>query len=134
MRKHNYEPDDQTFSADAYKVKGHGGIAWYVMGWEIGQAELEFKDQCHECRGTGETEDDDGDIEPCEVCQGKGEICYYEWEDVQTGMVVCRMVGDDQNFVFDKEDIEPLERGEYCGECGQIGCAHDGYDREEVEG
>lgn len=32
--KPNYEKDEKTFSSDAYKVKGYGGIAWYVLGWE----------------------------------------------------------------------------------------------------
>ena len=32
-RKH-YESDDKHFSADAYTVEGHRGIAWYVLGWE----------------------------------------------------------------------------------------------------
>ena len=35
MRAPHYETDDDTFSADAYTVKGWGrGIAWRVYGWE----------------------------------------------------------------------------------------------------
>jgi hypothetical protein len=30
-----YESDDKTFGADAYKVKGYQGIAWNVLGWEL---------------------------------------------------------------------------------------------------
>jgi len=30
----NYETDDATFSADAYTVTGHRGIAFHVLGWE----------------------------------------------------------------------------------------------------
>jgi hypothetical protein len=33
-RRPNYEQDDKAFPADAYKVKGHRGIAWHVYGWE----------------------------------------------------------------------------------------------------
>lgn len=34
-RRPNYETDDETFSADAYKVAGWGaGIAFRVFGWE----------------------------------------------------------------------------------------------------
>jgi hypothetical protein len=33
-RSPHYESDDVTFSADAYRVSGYGGIAWYVLGWE----------------------------------------------------------------------------------------------------
>ncbi len=54
-----------------------------------------------------------------------------EWTGMEnrTGMLVCRMIGDDRDFIFDPDDIEPLDRDEYCSECGQIGCGHDGLDR-----
>jgi hypothetical protein len=42
------------------------------------------------------------------------------------------MVGDDRYFMFDPDDVSPLAREEFCGECGQVGCAHDGLIREEV--
>lgn len=55
-----------------------------------------------------------------------------EWSGIEnrTGRVVCVMVGDDRPFTFDPKDVTPLAREDYCGVCGQIGCAHDGYDRE----
>jgi len=55
-----------------------------------------------------------------------------EWSGYEnrTGRVVARMVGDDRYFTFDPDDLEPIEREAYCGVCGQIGCCHDGYDRE----
>ena len=34
MHRPNYETDDKTFSADAYRAKGYDGVAWYVYGWE----------------------------------------------------------------------------------------------------
>ena len=54
-----------------------------------------------------------------------------EWTgyEVRTGNVVMMMVGDDRHFVEDPEDITPLKREEYCGECGQVGCCHDGLQR-----
>lgn len=42
------------------------------------------------------------------------------------------MVGDDKRHTVDKDDCTPIEREDYCGECGQIGCSHDGYDRSEA--
>ncbi len=56
-----------------------------------------------------------------------------EWSGCEnrTGRLVCVMVGDDHRWLFDPEDIEQLDRADYCGECGQIGCGHDGYDRTE---
>ena len=54
-----------------------------------------------------------------------------EWSgyEVRTGRVVTRMVGDDRHFMFDPDEIHPLAREDYCGECGQVGCCHDGLDR-----
>lgn len=95
MRRKNYEEDDSTFSADAYRVAGYGGIAWHVLGWET-------------------EPDEDTEWSGCEN---------------RTGNVVCMMVGDDRHFVFEPDEITPLEREEYCGSCGQIGCCHDGLAR-----
>lgn len=51
--------------------------------------------------------------------------------EVRTGNVVARMVGDDRDFSIDPEDVTPLDREDYCGSCGQVGCTHDGLDRED---
>jgi hypothetical protein len=57
-----------------------------------------------------------------------------EWDGIEerTGKIVAVMVGDDRRFVFDADEITALPREDYCGECGQIGCTHDGLDRSEV--
>jgi hypothetical protein len=34
MRKPNWEGDDTTFCAEAYTVRGYGGVAFRVYGWE----------------------------------------------------------------------------------------------------
>jgi len=54
-----------------------------------------------------------------------------EWDGIEerTGRVVCVMVGDDTRHTVDADDLTPLDRAAYCGECGQVGCTHDGYDR-----
>jgi hypothetical protein len=105
-----FESDDETFNEDAYTVKGHRGIAWYVLGWEMEPGKSEWYDE------------------------DAGEWMFDEEpEPVRTGRVVAVMIGDDRHFAFDKDDIEPLAREAYCGECGQIGCTHDGLDRTEQE-
>lgn len=110
VRRPNYEEDAEAFPAEAYKVHGHEGVAWYVRGWETERVIPEpWQDE-----ETGEWYEPDFD----------------DAEDVRTGRVVAVMVGDDRKFTFDPEDIEPLDRADYCGVCGQIGCGHDGYDRE----
>lgn len=55
------------------------------------------------------------------------------WSGIEnrTGRVIAVMVGDDCRHSVDLEDITELPREDYCGECGQIGCAHDGLDRSE---
>jgi len=56
-----------------------------------------------------------------------------EWSgyEARTGRVVVVMVGDDRRHVVDEADLAPLDRAAYCGECGQVGCGHDGLDRSE---
>lgn len=51
-----------------------------------------------------------------------------EWSGFEnrTGQVIARMVGDDRDFVFQPEELTPIQREEYCGECGQMGCTADG--------
>jgi hypothetical protein len=51
--------------------------------------------------------------------------------EAKTGKVVAVMVGDDRRFTFAPDELTPLERVEYCGVCGQVGCGHDGLDRED---
>jgi len=55
-----------------------------------------------------------------------------EWSGIEerTGRVVCVMVGDDRRFVFDPNEVTPLADLDYCASCGQIGCTHDGRERE----
>jgi hypothetical protein len=55
-----------------------------------------------------------------------------EWTGIEqrTGKLVAHMVGDDVHFRFDPAELVKLNREDYCGECGQIGCTHDRLDRE----
>lgn len=55
-----------------------------------------------------------------------------EWSGIEarTGRVLAVMIGDDHRHSVDPDDLAPIAREEYCGECGQIGCAHDGLERE----
>jgi len=56
----------------------------------------------------------------------------YEWtgiEDENRDRVRAVMVGDDYVWMIDVEDLAVLDEDDYCHECGQIGCAHDGRDR-----
>jgi len=54
-----------------------------------------------------------------------------EWSGMEnrTGKVIAVMVGDDRQFSFDPDDLTPLDDDDFCHECGQVGCCHDGRDR-----
>lgn len=98
-----YVPDEGTPERfpGVYQERRAPGVAWRIHG-----AEIEV------------SEDWDDEVSPgCEV-----------WRE--TGRVVAVMVGDDARHTFDPADLEPLGELDYCAECGQVGCTHDGRDRE----
>ena len=53
-----------------------------------------------------------------------------EWTGIEnrTGNLIVVMVGDDQRFSVSPDDVSPLTGGEFCSECGQIGCGHSQQD------
>ena len=54
-----------------------------------------------------------------------------EWSGCEnrTGMLLACMVGDDALHTVDPEDVTALDEDDYCQECGQVGCCHDGRER-----
>ncbi|HVP70193.1 MAG TPA: hypothetical protein VMS45_02640 [Gemmatimonadaceae bacterium] len=83
------------------------------------------------------------DPEPRYSVAGHGGIAFYfagnetepdadtHWTgyEVDTGRVVMVMVGDDRRHSIDPDDCTALGDLDYCAECGQIGCEHDGRER-----
>ena len=59
-----------------------------------------------------------------------------EWDGIEerTGKVLAVMVGDDMPHAFEPEELTALGELDYCLECGQVGCTHDGRDRSPAEG
>ena len=55
-----------------------------------------------------------------------------EWVDADGGRVYVVMVGDDYRHLVDADDLVLLDELEYCAECGQVGCAHDGRERRQA--
>ena len=55
-----------------------------------------------------------------------------EWDGilVRTGALVCVMIGDDRPEIVEPDELVSIDREEFCGECGQIGCCHDALDRD----
>jgi len=89
-----------------YSVKGHGGVAFYLVGWE----------QKWEPMIAILTDDDGNDYEYELELEG-------EWIDDEEGRVRAVMVGDDHEWLVDPSDLTPIADEDYCSGCGQIGCA-----------
>lgn len=96
-----------------YQVKRWPGVAVYIYGypqiWEP-----------YTCLMA----DDDGNEWEEETGDG-------EWiDDRECGQVLIVMVGDDRKHTVDIDDLEQIDELDYCAECGQIGCCHDGRARD----
>jgi hypothetical protein len=50
-----------------------------------------------------------------------------EWSglEVETGMAVMVMVGDDREHIVDPDDVTLIADADYCAGCGQVGCQAD---------
>ncbi len=104
-------------AGDSVVVRGWRGVAYRVLGpvqvWEPWLSVVEDVE-------TGEQYEDD---------TGEG-----EWiEGDGTRLRVC-MVGDDHVREVDASDCSLLEEDDFCHECGQIGCTHDGRERPDSSG
>lgn len=104
-----------TFDFEAYyRADGYGGIAWYAVGYDKATTEERWL----YIGGNGDDREDESNY------------LYFEPEEYDdTTRVQAIMVGDDRVFTFDVAELTLLPRKDFCGECGQIGCGHDGYDR-----
>ncbi len=75
--------------------------------------------------------------EPFEDGELKGKVHNYRGiaarvlADDGVSKMTVMMIGDDQRMEIDRDEFKPLKRNDYCGVCGQVGCACDGLDREE---
>lgn len=104
------EANGIDFSA-RFRVRGCSGIAFYLLGWAV-------KFEPVICF----VEDKDGN-----------EVEIGEFESVPDfGNVVAVMVGDDRRHVVEVDDLQELDEKEFCHVCGQIGCTHDGLEREQT--
>lgn len=99
-----------------YRVRDWPGIAVYVAAYE-----RRWEPQ------TSLIIDDDGN--EIEYDDGDGEWINDEYSD----RVYVIMIGDDKQHLVECNDLIPLDELDYCAECGQIGCGHDGRDRSENE-
>jgi hypothetical protein len=96
-----------------YKVAGWPGVAVRIHGWP--RKWVPCLCLCV---------DDDGN-EYEEEC-GDG-----DWEDDVGDRIIVVMVGDDAKHTVSVDDLTPIGELDYCHECGQIGCGHDGIVRDD---
>jgi hypothetical protein len=112
------EQTEQTLDFSArYGVVGMPGIAFYLRGWVTEQVYEGDQLIC---------DDEECDHSLSEMCWAEGDYSLVS-SDSQVRAV---MVGDDREHIVDIDDLTELGELDYCAECGQIGCAHDGRDRE----
>ena len=97
-----------------YSVAGWRGVAFRLLGWE------QRWEPCMVYMLEEETGEEYETPDP----YGEG-----EWVDDVGGRVRVVMVGDDKVHIEDLSDLTRLDDLEYCAECGQIGCTHDGRER-----
>jgi hypothetical protein len=62
--------------------------------------------------------------------EGWGGVAFVV-KEVQGDWARIVMVGDDAKHLAELSCLTRIEREEFCGECGQIGCGHDGVDRDD---
>ena len=115
----------------AYRAHGYGAIAWSVTGYAQKWTNEEWTymgDEDDPDAGADDYFERTGYYYPDE---NPANYVYSEPEQIEDrSRVVAHMIGDDRDFTFDVDDLTPIAREDYCGECGQIGCAHDGYPRD----
>jgi hypothetical protein len=54
----------------------------------------------------------------------------FEEEETDYSFVKAVMVGDNREHIIDVDDLTLLDENDYCHVCGQVGCQHDGLDRD----
>lgn len=113
--------DFGTLDKDArYTVAGYDGIAFYLLGFKTEWTEPEcLGHPAEDCGPEGE-HCSIGDVLYCDgSCDPPEEFANSDW-------VVAVMVGDDREHLVEVNDLTLIGENDYCHECGQLGCTHDG--------
>lgn len=53
-------------------------------------------------------------------------VLYVERMPNGDESVHCQMVGDDRPEPFNRDDLTVIDSDDFCSQCGQLGCTHDG--------
>lgn len=102
-----------------YQVDGFAGIAFRLLGWALA---AEDPEPFLACDLPADILDDHEHDESCWVLPEETEVTESDtWVRVV-------MIGDDTVHDVEYTDLHLLDLDDYCHECGQIGCTHDGRD------
>ena len=114
----------------AYRVTGHGAIAWRIDGYATEWTPEEWLylgDEDDPDAGADDYFERTGFYYPDE---NPANYAYGEPEEVEDrSRVVAHMIERERAIVADIDDVRPIGDMDYCAQCGQIGCTHDGRDR-----
>lgn len=94
-------------------VEGYSGIAFFVDDYDKTWNDYSYWG-CPECFRSDDCECPDVQEEDFLFFEGG------EWVDDQRA-VLCHMVGDDAEWIFDVDDLTIIDPDDVCS-CGQIGC------------
>jgi len=102
---------DRAFSrGDHVRHRDWRGVAFWVVGPETEERVIE--------PDWDTLRDDDGNPMDADVWWPEDD----DFETVETGRLLVRMVGDDRDISADPDDLEPIDEDDYCSGCGQLGC------------
>lgn len=119
---------DAKFDGKRYTARDWNGIAFRVDGWELSPISS-WSCECGACGFEREHGGGEVQVYHSEDCQ-QNDVCYSDDPEYErTGALVVVMVGDDKRHIVDESDLTELTELDYCHECGQMGCTHDGLDR-----
>lgn len=123
--------DHEIKPGDRVRI-GKLGVAWIFLGHPIGYTDPEWY---QEGGCTCEASQDDWHAQTDPDCEAEYHGGYWTESEAyaNTDRAVVVMVGDDSHSTYYMEDLKPIEELAYCHACGQIGCGHDGLEREGVQ-
>ena len=110
---------------DTVRVERWPGVACWYIGPEMTTRYVEQAPACWACESPELEYDGNtvGDVFVCWDC-GSRQPAIIDFDEIEepTGMVIVCMVGDDRRHAVWPDEITPIDEGDYCGSCGQIGC------------
>lgn len=119
-------------------IEDDRGFVWMETFPNMEEAARDFADRAAALLRDDEEEGPQDEFSPTDpelpagtyiVVTGYDGVAFYVTA-ASADQVRAIMVGDDHTHTVDRDDVTLIPREDFCGECGQVGCAHDGLDRD----